>query len=111
MRVASARSSGRSSVTSDRRVSTTTEAPSAAGRRRSTAATPKQVLVPVVQDPALRPRQERGEPAAHRTGAAGEVVDHQSAPIAGRRGREAFDELAGARRGVGRLAEVEPSKR
>ena len=36
----------------------------------------QQVCVPVVQDPVLRPRQQWREPAAHRAGAAAEVVDH-----------------------------------
>ena len=68
----------------------------------------QQVRVPVVQDPALRPRQERREPAAHRPGAAGEVVDHPAGRPGGRRRRRCVDELAGAGRGVGSLAQVEP---
>ena len=53
----------------------------------------QQVGVPVVHDPVLRPGQQWREPAAHRPGAAAEVVDHPAAgrreasPRAGRRGR------------------------
>ena len=67
----------------------------------------QQVGVPVVQDPVLRPGQPWREPAAHRPGAAAEVVDHRRR-VAGRCRRELFDELGRTGRGVGRLAEGEP---
>ena len=87
--------------------STVTAAPSAAGPGSSAAATLQQVRVAVVHDPVLRPGQQRREPAAHRAGAAAEVVDH---PAAGRRerSREVFDEVACTGRGVGGLAEGKP---
>ena len=53
----------------------------------------QQVGVPVVQDPVLRPGQQWREPAAHRPGAAAEVVDHpatgcrKASPRGGRRVR------------------------
>ncbi len=94
---------------SDRLVSTTTAAPSAAESRDVGGGDLEQVRVPVVEDPALRPGQERREPPAHRPAAAGEVVDH---PAAGRRKvpPELLDEVAGPGRGVGGLAQVEPAR-
>ena len=67
----------------------------------------QQVGVAVVHDPVLRPRQERREPPAHRSAAAGEVVDHRAA---GRRELppELLDQVARPGGGVGRLAQVEP---
>ena len=69
----------------------------------------QQVGVAVVHDPVLRPGQPRREPAAHRAGAAAEVVDH---PAAGRRevSREALDELGarGPRRRRARAGRASP---
>ncbi len=107
-RPAPARSSGRSRVMSDRLVSTTTEAPSAAGPGRSAAATCSSSASRSCSTQCCGPGSERREPAAHRPGAAAEVVDHHGGRSAGsarpRRGRR----VAGAGRGVGRLAQLEP---
>ena len=43
----------------------------------------QQIGVPVVHDPVLRPGQQRREPAAHRPGAAAEVVDHLAGRLPG----------------------------
>ena len=109
MRVAPARSSRPSRVTSDSRVSTATAAPSAAGPGASAAASASRSGVAVVEDPALRPGQERREPPAHRPAAAAEVVDHRRPP-AGRRRAEVRDELSGPGRRVRALAQVEPAR-
>ena len=68
----------------------------------------QQVLVAIVRDPALRPRQPWRQPAAHRPSAAAEVVDH---PAAGCREMppELLDEVLCAGRGVSTFAEREPS--
>ena len=68
----------------------------------------QQVGVPVVQDPVLRSGQPRREPAAHRPGAAAEVVDHLAT---GRRktSPQLFDEVGRTGRSVSGLAEGEPS--
>ena len=107
MRVASARSPGASRVMSDCLVSTVTAAPSAASPGRSVGGDGQQIGVPVVHDPVLRSGQPRREPAAHRPGAAAQVVDHLAT---GRRKMppQLFDEVGRAGRSVGRLAEGEP---
>ena len=64
----------------------------------------EQVRVAVVHDPVLRPGQPWREPAAHRAGAAAEVVDHLAA---GRRERVA----RGARRGRGARAAASAGSR
>ena len=64
----------------------------------------QQVGVAVVHDPVLRAGQQRREPAAHRPGAAAEVVDHVAVGC-----REVLDEVAGTGRGIGGLAQGEPS--
>src|SRR5438270_1303725 len=68
----------------------------------------QQVSVQVAHDPVLGSGQEWREPAAHRAGAAPEIVDH---PAAGFRwpATELFDKVKGTRRSIGRLAEGKPS--
>ncbi len=69
----------------------------------------EQVGVAVVHDPVLRPGQPRREPAAHRPGAAAEVVDHPARRVPGgvargaRRGR-----ARGPRRRRARAARASP---
>ena len=107
IRLAPARSSGRSWVMSESRVCETTGAPSAAGPGGVRGGDFQQVRVAVVHDPELRPGQERGEPSAHRSATAGEVVDHQAA--GGRQlPPDLLDQVARAGGGVGSLAQVEP---
>ena len=98
IRVAPARSPGASRVTSHCRGSTVTGAPSAAGREVGRGDL-QQVGVAVVHDPVLRAGQPGREPAAHRPGAAAEVVDH--------RGRS----RAGAARGARRARASGPRRR
>ena len=73
------RSSGSSRLTSDRLASTVT-ADAVGGRAGQVGDRDlEQVGVAVVHDPVLRPGQPRREPAAHRPGAAAEIVDHAAA--------------------------------
>ena len=96
-------------MTSDSLVSTVTAAPSAAGPGCVGLGERQQVRVAVVEDPVLRPGQERREPPAHRPAAAGEVVDDQGA--AGRQtATEVPDELSGPGCSVRALAQVEPAR-
>ncbi len=108
MRVASARSPRCSRVMSDCLASTRDRGPVGGRPGEVGGGDLQQVCVPVVHDPVLRPGQQRREPAAHRAGAAAEVVDH---PAAGCRelSPEVLDEVARTGRGVGRLAEGKPS--
>src|SRR6185437_15971407 len=68
----------------------------------------QQVRVPVVQDPVLRPGQERCEPPSHGTAAAGEIVD-QPGTLGRSDMTEPADELRRPRRSVHGLAQVEPA--
>ena len=82
MRVAPARSPGRSRVMSELLRLDGDRGPVGGRAGEVGGGDLQQVGVAVVQDPVLRPGQQRREPAAHRAGAAAEVVDH---PAAGRR--------------------------
>ena len=110
MRVASASSSRPSRVTSESLVSTVTADPSAAGPGRLVSGERQQVRVAVVEDPVLRPGQERGEPPAHRRRCRSRGRGSTRRPVAGRRGAKLRDELARPGRSVCALAQVEPGR-
>ena len=108
-REASARSAAVSRVMSRRRVSTVTGAPSAAASDHAGGGAVQQVGVPVVQDPVLRTGQPRRQPAAHRAGAAAQVVDHVRG-VAGQPATDRVDQVRGAGRRVGGLPQPQPRR-
>ena len=77
MSVAPARSSRPSRVMSDTLVSTRDLGSVGGQAGHVDGGQRQQVRVAVVEDPVLRPGQQRREPASHRTAAAGEIVDDQ----------------------------------
>src|SRR5262249_38076358 len=69
----------------------------------------QQVCVSVVQDPALRPWQERREPPSHRAAAAGEIVDRPAA-LNRNTATEPADEVPRPRGAVRSFAQLEPAR-